>query len=155
MRQQCLLIFAIASLGAARALTPLSAGAATPPPFADEAPVTLDEAGEAADEKVLPRERQGADAGDAVPLPAPIESEQPLPRKVRPPDEPPPEVTIRAAGDYVVEEYRRHGRVWMVRYVPKDGVPYTFIDSDGDGRLEGDPREGRIQPVYFTVYEWE
>lgn len=148
--RQVLFVFAITTTFAAWA-----ADVPPPPPMTDDAPVTLDEAGERTDEKVLPRERTGADAGTAVPLPAPIESDQPLPRKVRPPDEPPPDVTIREAGEYVVEEYRRNGKVWMVRYVPKEGVPYTFIDSDGDGRLEGDPREGRIQPVYFTIYEWE
>lgn len=126
-----------------------------PPPLDAAAPVTLEDAGERPAEVVLPRERDDADAGPGAAPPRPIASGEPLPPKVRPPDEAPPEVTIRAAGEYVVEEYRRNGRVWMVRYVPKEGVPYTFIDSDGDGRLEGDPREGRIQPVYFTIYEWE
>jgi hypothetical protein len=38
--------------------------------------------------------------------------------------------------------------------VHDSGVSYTYLDNDGDGRLEGDPKDGPIQPVYYTLYEW-
>ena len=41
-----------------------------------------------------------------------------------------------------------------VSIVPKDGIAQTYIDSDGDGRLEGDPKEGPVKPVYYTLYQW-
>jgi hypothetical protein len=42
----------------------------------------------------------------------------------------------------------------MVVFTPTNGIRYSFIDTNGDGRLEGDPGEGGIQPVYYTIYEW-
>jgi hypothetical protein len=54
-----------------------------------------------------------------------------------------------------VEEYRRDGRVYMVVFTPTTGLRYTYMDTDGDGRLEGDPRDGTVQPVYYTIYEWD
>jgi hypothetical protein len=104
--------------------------------------VTLKDAVPDADEKVLPGQR----AADA---------DAPLPEKVRPRDEAPPSVTIRQDDNVTIEEYRREGAIYMVRVTPKNGVAYEYLDTDGDGRLEGDPREGPMQPVYYTVYEWQ
>ncbi len=69
--------------------------------------------------------------------------------------EPAPTVTVRQQGDDAVEEYRRGGTVYMIRIVPKNGVPQTFLDVDGDGRLDRDPREGPVAPVYYTLYQWD
>lgn len=104
--------------------------------------VTLKEAVPEADEKVVPSQR----AADA---------DAPLPTKVRPADEAAPNVTIRQDDNVTIEEYRREGQVYMVRVTPKNGPAYEYLDTDGDGRLEGDPKEGPMQPVYYTVYEWQ
>lgn len=120
--------------------------AATAPVGGDGDIVTLRDAVPDAGEKVLPAARaEGTTPGDEVPVP----------EKIRPPDEIAPTVTIRTEGDVTVEEYRRDGSIYMVRVVPQRGIPYTYLDTDGDGRLEGDPKEGPMQPVYYTVYEWE
>ena len=81
--------------------------------------------------------------------------ENPLPEKVQPSDELVPQVTIRTEGDLTIEEYRRNGQIYMVVVVPKKGPRYTYLDTDGNGRLEGDPNDGPVQPVYYTLYEWE
>lgn len=123
-----------------------------PPPDIDDPrideTVTLDEAqaGEGgAGEKVLPRERTTP----------PADEQAPLPEKVRPADDIAPAVTIRTEGENTVEEYRRDGQIYMVIVKPKRGPNYTYLDTNGDGRLEGDPKEGPMQPVYYTLYEWE
>ena len=103
--------------------------------------VTLQEAVPEATEEVLPEARAVEDP--------------PLPEKVRPSETINGEVTIRREGDNVIEEYRRSGSVYMVVVTPENGARYTYLDTDGDGRLEGDPREGRARPVYYTLYEWE
>lgn len=77
-----------------------------------------------------------------------------LPEKARG-NEPPPTVTIRVEGNNTIEEYRQGDKLYMVRVTPKRGIPYTFLDTDNDGRLEGDPKEGSLQPNYYTIYEWE
>lgn len=126
-----------------------------PPPGLDESrqgeTVGLEEAGETPSEKVLPRER----APEGTVRTEAIRSGEPLPEKVRIPDEIAPQVTIRRTDDMTVEEYRQDGRLYMVVFTPKNGVRYSYLDTDGDGRLEGDPRMGTVQPVYYTIYEWD
>ena len=132
------------------------AEAPPPPPIDDPAPapasddttappddsdvVTLREAVPEATEKVLPEARAVEDP--------------PLPEKVKPTADV-GDVTIRRDGANVIEEYRRNGTVYMVVVQPDKGPKYTYLDTDADGRLEGDPREGRARPVYYTLYDWE
>lgn len=65
-----------------------------------------------------------------------------------------PEVGIRKEGDDTIEEYRTSGKVNMIRITGKSGVTRTYIDTDGDGRLEGNPKDGPVAPVYYKLYEW-
>lgn len=90
----------------------------------------------------------------AAPAAAADAEELELPEKVPPPDEPPPTVRIRRVRDEVVIEYRRGGRLWMVRVEPKNGVPYHLIDTNGDGRLDRADSDLPIRPVYYTLYAW-
>jgi len=131
-------LFLFAAVTAQAQTEPAQPAAAPPPPGLDAEGATAVEA---------PAEAPAAD-------PAGIK-ENPLPEKVRPSDELAPNVTIRTEGDVTIEEYRRSGQVYMVVVVPKKGPRYTYLDTDGDGRLEGDPKEGPVQPVYYTLYEWE
>jgi hypothetical protein len=105
-------------------------------------------------EKVLPRPSTTTTEPDR---PEPIRDEAPIPPKARPSDELAPSVTIRTEGGTRIEEYREGGRLVMVRVVPPVGIPYSYVDTDGDGRLEGDPGtlRGGVRPVYYTLYEWE
>jgi hypothetical protein len=128
-----------------------------PPPELDESrdgeTVTLDDSVEGPGEKVLPRE--GGTKTDPD-IPPPIQSGEPLPEKVRSSEELAPNVTIRTEGGVTIEEYRRAGQITMIVVNPREGVRYTYMDTDGDGRLEGDPGiEGPVRPVYYTLYEWE
>lgn len=68
--------------------------------------------------------------------------------------EPAPEVTVRKQGDDTVEEYRRDGRITMIRITGKAGVAQTYI-ANSDGKLVRDARQGPVDPVYFTVYQWK
>lgn len=72
-----------------------------------------------------------------------------------PPEEDAPTVKIRSIdnGD-TVEEYRVNGRLTMVKVRPRGGLPYTLIDTNGDGRLDRKDSEGPVAPVYWTLYEW-
>ena len=54
----------------------------------------------------------------------------------------------------VAEEYRTGGKVSMIRITGKSGITKTYIDTDGDGRLEGNPKDGPVAPVYYKLYEW-
>jgi len=64
---------------------------------------------------------------EAAPAPPPTEQ--------YPADEQ-PEVTITQRGTDVIEEYRIHGRLYMIKVTPKKGIPYYLIDTNGDGTLD-------------------
>lgn len=94
-------------------------------------------------------------AQDAAPATQP--TEQALPDKLTSPDDPSqaPAVTIsrRDNGD-TVEEYRQDGRLYMVKVTPPNGISYTLMDTNGDGRLDKDDGRGSVAPVYYTIYRW-
>ena len=86
----------------------------------------------------------------------PIDAEeQALPPKVQD-EQIEPTVTIREEEDRRVEEYSHNGQVYMVKITPKVGLPYYYIDSDGDGNLETTPNKGiaPVQPAHWKVKEW-
>ena len=86
-----------------------------------------------------------AEAGD-VPIPPKVQNEQIEPT-----------VTIREEEDRMIEEYRYDGQIYMVKVTPRGGIPYYYIDTDGDGTLELDVDRkalNPVQPVYWKVKEW-
>jgi hypothetical protein len=46
-----------------------------------------------------------------------------------------PEITITERGETTIEEYRINGQLYMIKIVPKKGVPYYLVDSNGDGLM--------------------
>lgn len=53
-----------------------------------------------------------------------------------------------------IEEYRRGGKVYMVRITPKHGVTQTYYYDNPSGSLVHDPRLGPVGPVYYDIYQW-
>lgn len=105
-------------------------------------------------------QQEGSD--ESAPRPAPQATDTrsgdvPIPPKVQaPPDQDVPTVSIRTQdnGDRV-EEYRQNGRLYMVKVTPERAPPYYLLDTNGDGRLDAKDGEGRVAPVYWTIYEWD
>jgi len=100
----------------------------------------------AQDDLIKPPPMPPADSED-VPIPPKIQEEQIVPT-----------VTIREEDDRMIEEYRLDGQVYMVKVTPKVGIPYYYIDTNGDGRLELDMDQralNPVQPVYWKVKEWK
>lgn len=91
------------------------------------------------------------------PIPPPETEGVPIPPKVQD-EQIEPVVTIRETEERLVEEYSRNGQVYMVKVTPRGGVPYYYIDTDGDGRLEIDLDEQAlkpVQPVHWKIKEWD
>lgn len=63
-------------------------------------------------------------------------------------------VTERTEGSDTITEYREKGKLRMVRIRPRSGPEHIYVDQNGDGRLDKDPLDGPVAPVYFTIYEW-
>jgi hypothetical protein len=47
-----------------------------------------------------------------------------------------PEITIVQKKNAIHEEHRLNGRLYMIKVTPSQGIPYYFLDHDGDGLLE-------------------
>lgn len=96
---------------------------------------------------------QAQDEADAAEDPA---APPPIPPKITG-EEVEPSVVIHRDEDKMIEEYSINGRVYMVKVTPDKGVPYYYLDEDGDGQLELQPgdRSGPVRPVYWKVKEWK
>ena len=46
-----------------------------------------------------------------------------------------PQVTIKQREGNRVEEYRVNGKLYKIRVIPENGVPYYLIDQRGDGNF--------------------
>ena len=90
-------------------------------------------------------------------IPQTVVPQEPLPPKVQD-EQLEPTVTIREEEDRRIEEYRLNGRIYMIKVTPKNGVPFYYIDADGDGQLELDMDQqtlNPVQPVHWKIKEWE
>ncbi|MCK6406130.1 MAG: DUF2782 domain-containing protein [Rhodocyclaceae bacterium] len=86
----------------------------------------------AASAAVSPALAQNSRPADLQPLPA----VPPPPPEIVPFDEAlEPQVTIRKREGDTVEEYRRDGRLYMIKVTPPHGVPYYLVDTEGDGNF--------------------
>ena len=91
------------------------------------------------------------------PIPPEDGADVPIPPKIQG-EQIEPTVTIREEEDRMIEEYRFNGQVYMVKITPKGGIPYYYIDTDGDGTLELDMDQqalNPVQPVYWKIKEWK
>ena len=46
-----------------------------------------------------------------------------------------PPVTIIQQAEQTVEEYRANGKLYMIKIIPKIGIPYYLVDDLGDGKF--------------------
>ncbi len=66
-----------------------------------------------------------------------------------------PEINIIQKEDRTIEEYRHGGQLYMIKVTPTVGVPYYFIDTDGDGSLDSKQFELQNQLVpNWILLEW-
>ncbi|HEX9194403.1 MAG TPA: DUF2782 domain-containing protein [Azonexus sp.] len=76
------------------------------------------------------------------------------------PDGPPgpgdvPQVTIKPSGQGRVIEYRSHGKLYMLKVIPKVGKPYYLIDEKGDGQFaRQDSLDSGMRPPMWIIKEW-
>lgn len=94
---------------------------------------------------------------DAEPRDA-VEGDVPIPPKKVTDEQIDETIDIRRDDEgNLIEEYRREGRVYMVKVTPRVGPPYYYMDDDGDGTLELTERDAAahpVKPVYWKVKEW-
>lgn len=89
------------------------------------------------------------------PTPA-TDAPPPMPAGIEAGEELEPEVKITRRKESTVYEYSMGGQVYMIRIVPRVGIPYYLIDTDGDGSLES--RYNKLEPDLvvpnWMIYRW-
>ncbi|MCB1938110.1 MAG: DUF2782 domain-containing protein [Rhodocyclaceae bacterium] len=65
-----------------------------------------------------------------------------------------PEVTIIKRGQETVEEFRVHGKLYMVKVTPAHGTPYYLVDRKGDGVFERESGERQLSVPMWVVKSW-
>lgn len=67
-----------------------------------------------------------------------------------------PDITIIRKGKQTIQEYRRAGKLYMIKVIPDIGPPYYFIDKNNDGvmdvRRDDANRESNIN--MWKILEW-
>ena len=88
---------------------------------------------------------------DSVPevpdLPLPVESGETLE----------PDITIIRKGENIIQEYRRGGKLYMIKVIPDVGPPYYFIDTNGDGSMDvrGNDLDRGSKINMWKILEWD
>jgi len=65
-----------------------------------------------------------------------------------------PAVTVKPSARGKVEEYRAHGKLYMLKITPKVGKPYYLHDPSGEGRFVRQDTLPGLQPPMWTVKEF-
>lgn len=80
-----------------------------------------------------------------------------LPPRVQSGEEMEPDITIIRKGKDTIQEYRRGGRLYMVKVKPQVGPAYYLLDSNGDGRM--DVRKSDLDKNtdinQWLLFEWD
>lgn len=59
-----------------------------------------------------------------------------LPPRIQSGEEMEPDITIIRKGKDTIQEYRRNGRLYMIKVQPQVGPPYYLLDTNGDGVMD-------------------
>lgn len=79
---------------------------------------------------------------------------KPVPDGAPSADDAPP-VTITPSTQGRVVEYRSHGKLYMLKVIPKIGKPYYLIDQKGDGQFaRQDSLDSGMRPPMWVVKEF-
>lgn len=88
---------------------------------------------------------------------SPVPEPPTLPKKVQDNEPMEPDITIIRKEKKIIQEYRRDGKLYMVKVIPEVGPPYYFLDTNGDGKM--DVRRSDLNPninvQQWQILEWE
>ena len=80
-----------------------------------------------------------------------------LPAPVQSGEEMEPDITIIKKGKDTIQEYRRNGRLYMVKVQPQVGPAYYLLDTNGDGRM--DVKKNDLDKTsninQWLLFEWD
>lgn len=74
--------------------------------------------------------------GKSAEEPAAVPEPPDLPLPIQSGEEMQPDITIVRKGEETIEEYRRNGKLYMVKITPQIGPAYYMMDTNGDGEMD-------------------
>ena len=94
-------------------------------------------------------------ADDKEPAAVPEPPELPLP--VQSGEEMEPDITITRKGKDTIQEYRRNGKLYMIKVVPQVGPAYYMLDTNGDGQMDVKKNDLDKNSVInqWLLFEWD
>lgn len=94
-------------------------------------------------------------ADDKEPAAVPEPPELPLP--VQSGEEMEPDITITRKGKDTIQEYRRNGKLYMVKIIPQVGPAYYMLDTNGDGQMDVKKNDLDKNSVInqWLLFEWD
>lgn len=69
---------------------------------------------------------------DLAPVPEPPQ----MPKQVQDDEPMEPDITIIRKEKKTIQEFRKNGKLYMVKVIPDVGPAYYFIDTNGDGKMD-------------------
>lgn len=80
-----------------------------------------------------------------------------LPPRIQSGEEMEPDITIIRKGKDTIQEYRRNGKLYMIKVQPQVGPPYYLLDKNGDGVMDvkkNDLDKG-TEINQWLLFEWD
>jgi hypothetical protein len=89
---------------------------------------------------------------DLAPVPEPPE----MPKKVQDDEPMEPDITIIRKEKKTIQEFRKGGKLYMVKVIPDVGPAYYFIDTNGDGKpdVRRNDLERDLNINQWQIMEW-
>ena len=105
---------------------------------------------------VVCAEPLGADKDFGTVIDVPPPPAMTAPAEIDEDDELEPEVTIIQRRDATHEEYRLNGLLYMVKITPAIGLPYYYLDRDGDGLMETrmNDHAWEVKIPQWVIFSW-
>ncbi|MGZ4960391.1 MAG: DUF2782 domain-containing protein [Methylomonas sp.] len=94
-------------------------------------------------------------AADDEPAAVPEPPELPLP--VQSGETLEPDITIIKKGKDTIQEYRRGGKLYMIKVIPQVGPPYYWLDKNGDGVMDvkKSDLDRNTNINMWNIFEWD
>jgi len=98
-----------------------------------------------------------AHADDALEEPPAVPEPPELPPRVQSGEEMEPDITIIRKGKDTIQEFRRNGRLYMIKVQPEVGPPYYLLDTNGDGQMDvkKNDLDKNTNINQWILFEWD
>jgi hypothetical protein len=94
-----------------------------------------------------------APPADLAPVPEPPE----IPKQIQDEEPMEPDITIIHKDKKTIQEFRKNGKLYMIKVIPDIGPAYYFIDTDGDGKMDvrKNDMDNGLHINQWKILEWD